>query len=178
MQYMLLVYWNEAARKGATKEKTAETFAAYMAYTEALKKAGAFVAGSGLQDSSTATVVRAPDGKRTVLNGPYIESKEQLGGYYLIDAADLMAPSPGRRVVPALSRTRWRFAHSWSIDPLPCREETTRLPSRLPRRLHAEATASWSPFSRRAHAMSPRLKTPCRRPLPLLWPIGPSTARR
>ena len=89
MQYMLVVYWNEAARKGATKEKTAETFAAYMAYTEALKKAGAFVAGSGLQDSSTATVVRAPDGKRTVLNGPYIESKEQLGGYYLIDAADL-----------------------------------------------------------------------------------------
>ena len=90
MQYMLLVYWNEAERKrGATKEQAAEMFAAYAAYTEALKKAGAFVAGSGLQDSSTATVVRAPDGKRMVLNGPYIESKEQLGGYYLIEAADL-----------------------------------------------------------------------------------------
>ena len=89
MQYMLLVYWNETERKSATKEQTAETFAAYMAYTEALKKAGAFLAGSGLQDSSTATVVRAPDGKARVLNGPYIESREQLGGYYLIEAADL-----------------------------------------------------------------------------------------
>ena len=89
MQYMLLVYWNETERKRATNEQKAETFAAYMAYTEALKKAGAFVAGSGLQDSSTASVVRAPDGKPRVLNGPYIESKEQLGGYYLIEAADL-----------------------------------------------------------------------------------------
>ncbi len=89
MKYMLLVYWNEAERKNVTKEQAAGTFAAYSAYTEALKKAGAFLAGSGLQESSTATVVRAPDGKRTVLNGPYIESKEQLGGYYLIEAADL-----------------------------------------------------------------------------------------
>ena len=88
MQYMLLVYWDEARQANATTEQKAETFAAYAAYTEALTKAGAFVAGSGLQDSSTATVVRAPDGKRTVLNGPYIESKEQLAGYYLIEAAD------------------------------------------------------------------------------------------
>ncbi|MFS8111205.1 YciI family protein [Rhizobium jaguaris] len=89
MQYMLLVYRSEAKYKNATKEQKAETFAAYAAYTEILKKAGAFVAGSGLQDSSTATVVRAPDGGPTVLNGPYIESSEQLGGYYLIEAADL-----------------------------------------------------------------------------------------
>ncbi|MGV1834565.1 YciI family protein [Rhizobium rhizogenes] len=89
MQYMLLVYWNEAEHKNAKKEQKAETFAAYAAYTEVLKKAGAFLAGSGLQDSSTATVVRAPDGKTSVLNGPYIESKEQLGGYYLIEAPDL-----------------------------------------------------------------------------------------
>jgi hypothetical protein len=89
MQYMLLVFWNEAKRKNATKEQKAETFAAYMAYTETLKKAGAFLAGSGLQESSTANVVYAPDGKPTVLSGPYIESREQLGGYYLIEAADL-----------------------------------------------------------------------------------------
>ena len=89
MRYMLLGYWNETQRKSATKEQKAETFAAYMAYTESLKKDGAFLAGSGLQDSSTAAVVRAPNGKARVLNGPYIESKEQLGGYYLIEAADL-----------------------------------------------------------------------------------------
>jgi hypothetical protein len=103
MQYMMLVYWDEAKQAGATKEQKAETFAAYAAYTEALKKAGAFLAGSGLQDSSTATVVRAPDGKAKVLNGPYVESKEQLAGYYLIEAADLdgalawAARNPGAR---------------------------------------------------------------------------------
>jgi hypothetical protein len=88
VQYMLLVYWNEAERKRATQEQAAETFAAYLAYTEALKKAGAYVAGSALQESSTATVLRATDGKRTVMDGPYIESKEQLAGYYIIEAAD------------------------------------------------------------------------------------------
>src|SRR5579872_4888751 len=91
MQYMLLVYWNGAERKSATKEQLAGTFEAYDAYTEALEKAGAFIAGSGLQDSSTASLVRAPNGKPKVLNGPYIESKEQLGGYYVIEAADLDA---------------------------------------------------------------------------------------
>ncbi|HEV2678708.1 MAG TPA: YciI family protein [Aliidongia sp.] len=89
MQYMLLVYWDEARQAVATTEQKAATFAAYSAYTEAMTKAGAFVAGSGLQDSTTATIVRAPDGKAQVLNGPYVESKEQLAGYYLIEAADL-----------------------------------------------------------------------------------------
>lgn len=91
MQYMLLVYWNEAEHKNAGKERKAETFAAYAAYSEALRKAGSFVMGHGLQDSSLATVVRAPDGKPSVLNGPYIESKEQLGGFYVIEATDLDA---------------------------------------------------------------------------------------
>jgi hypothetical protein len=89
MQYMLLVYWNEAEQAGASKEQKAATFAAYAAYAEALKQAGALVTASGLQDSSTATVVRAPEGKPKLLNGPYIESKEQLGGYFLIEAGDL-----------------------------------------------------------------------------------------
>jgi hypothetical protein len=89
MQYMLLLYWNEGAQAAATKEQKAETFAAYSAYTEAMKKAGVFLTGNGLQATSTATVVRAPDGKAKALNGPYAESKEQLGGYYLIDAPDL-----------------------------------------------------------------------------------------
>ena len=89
MQYMLLVYWDEGAQAAATKEQKAETFAAYSAYSEALKKAGVFLAGHGLQATSTASVVRAPDGKAKVLNGPYAESREQLGGYFLIEAPDL-----------------------------------------------------------------------------------------
>jgi hypothetical protein len=65
--------------------------AAYGAYTEAMKKAGVHVAGERLRPSSMATVVRTNNGKTSVLNGPYAEIKEQLGGYYLIEAADLDA---------------------------------------------------------------------------------------
>jgi hypothetical protein len=89
MQYMLLVYWDEGAQAAATKEQKAETFAAYGAYAEALRKAGVHHAGHGLQATSTATVVRAPGGKAKALDGPYAESKEQLGGYFLIDTPDL-----------------------------------------------------------------------------------------
>jgi hypothetical protein len=89
MQYMLLIYGDEAARANATKEQFGQMYAAYVAYTEAMKKAGVFKAGDPLQPTSTATTVRAPDGKAKLLNGPYAETKEQLGGYYLIEAADL-----------------------------------------------------------------------------------------
>jgi hypothetical protein len=89
MQYMLLIYGDEAARGSATKEQIGQMYAAYGAYTEAMRKAGVFQSGNPLQASSTATIVRAPEGKAKVLNGPYAETKEQLGGYYLIEAPDL-----------------------------------------------------------------------------------------
>jgi hypothetical protein len=89
MQYMLLIYGDESARAHATKEQMGQMYAAYGAYTEAMKKAGVFKAGDPLEASSTATTVRVSEGKTKVLNGPYVESKEQLGGYYLIEAPDL-----------------------------------------------------------------------------------------
>jgi hypothetical protein len=63
--------------------------AAYTAYTEALKKAGVWKGSNRLQPINAATTVRVADGKSQVLDGPYIESKEQIGGYYLIDVPDL-----------------------------------------------------------------------------------------
>lgn len=65
--------------------------AAYSAYTEALTKAGVLKGANRLQSGSTATTVRVADGKSHVLDGPYADSKEQLGGYYLIDVPDLDA---------------------------------------------------------------------------------------
>jgi hypothetical protein len=62
-----------------------------MAYTEALKNAGVLAGVNRLQPASTATTVRVADGKSQVLDGPYADSKEQLGGYYLIDVPDLDA---------------------------------------------------------------------------------------
>jgi hypothetical protein len=91
MQYLLLIYGNEAGMQAATKEQTNQMHAAYGAYTEAMKKAGVIVGGERLKPTSTATSVRVAKGKTEVLNGPYAETKEQLGGYYMIDVPDLDA---------------------------------------------------------------------------------------
>jgi hypothetical protein len=91
MQYMLLIYTNEANMQAASKAEINQVSPAYAAYTEALKKAGVIVGGDRLRPSATATTVRVANGKTNVLNGPYAETKEQLGGYYLIDVPDLDA---------------------------------------------------------------------------------------
>jgi hypothetical protein len=92
MQYMLLIHTDETAMREAmakAKGGAPEMMGAYLAYTEAMKQAGVFVAGDALQPSTTATVVRVRDGKTQVLDGPYAEAKEQFAGYYLIEAKDL-----------------------------------------------------------------------------------------
>lgn len=91
MQYLLLLHVNESDWPKLTKAEQEQGMAAYAAYTEALKTAGALKGGSRLQPSSAATTVRTTNGKLQVLDGPYADSKEQLGGYYLIDVADLDA---------------------------------------------------------------------------------------
>ena len=91
MQYLLMIYGNEAGMLSASKEQAGQMMAAYAAYTEAMKKAGVYIGGNRLQPTSTATTVRAQNGKSNVLDGPYAETKEQLGGYYMIEAPDLDA---------------------------------------------------------------------------------------
>lgn len=91
MQYLLLLHADESGWSKMTKAEQEQGYAAYMAYTEALKKAGALVGSNRLRPVSTATTVRVANGKQQVLDGPYADSKEQLGGYYLIEAADLDA---------------------------------------------------------------------------------------
>jgi len=91
MKYMLMIYGNEAAMQSARKADIEQMMGAYYAYTEALKKAGVYIAGDPLEASSTGTTVRVVDGKTQVLNGPYAETKEQLAGYYLVDVKDLDA---------------------------------------------------------------------------------------
>ena len=100
MDYLLLLYANEDGWKSMTKEQQQQGYAAYMAYTEALKKAGAYKASQRLQPVATATTIRVTDGKSQVVDGPYVESKEQLGGFYLIEAPDLDAALEIARRVP------------------------------------------------------------------------------
>jgi hypothetical protein len=91
MQYILSLYMNEADWPKLTKAEQEQGMAAYTAYTEALRKTGVLKASGRLQPSSTATTVRLVEGKPQVLDGPFVDSKEQMGGYYLIDVADLDA---------------------------------------------------------------------------------------
>jgi hypothetical protein len=91
MQYLLMIHSDESAMQQAREADRAGMMAAYGAYTQALREAGVYRGGERLHPSSTATVVRTPNGKTSVLNGPYAEVKEQLGGYYVIDAPDLDA---------------------------------------------------------------------------------------
>ncbi len=89
MKYLLMIYGDEAAIKAADKAQTAQMLAAYSSYIDAMTKAGIVLGTNRLQFSTTATTVRVTDGKTQVLDGPYAETKEQLGGYLLIDVPDL-----------------------------------------------------------------------------------------
>jgi hypothetical protein len=91
MQYMLAVYGDERAGESMPREQMTEIINAYMAYGQALRDAKVLVASNRLRPTSTATTVRVADGKTQVLDGPFAETKEQLGGYYLIDVPDLDA---------------------------------------------------------------------------------------
>ncbi|HEX4766935.1 MAG TPA: YciI family protein [Lichenihabitans sp.] len=89
MKYILMIYRDEAAFQAM--EPTNTHSPAYMAYGQALQQAGALVDGRRLRPADTASTVRSKDGKVEVLDGPYSDTREQLGGYFLIDAPDLDA---------------------------------------------------------------------------------------
>lgn len=91
MQYLLLIHADEAGFAALPKDRVEQALGAYTAYTEALRKAGVLVDSNRLQPTAAATTVRVADGRTQVLDGPYAETKEQLGGYYLIEAPDLDA---------------------------------------------------------------------------------------
>jgi len=91
MQYMLLIHMDESVMATATAQPGYEMSSPYAAYGEALVKAGAMVSGDRLKPSSSATVVRVRGDKTEVLDGPFADTKEQLGGFYIIEAPDLDA---------------------------------------------------------------------------------------
>jgi len=91
MQYILMDYVNEAGWPQLTRAEQQHWLGAYRAYMETMTKAGVLKSSVGLQQTSSATTVRVADGKTQVLDGPYADSKEQLGGFHIIDVADLDA---------------------------------------------------------------------------------------
>jgi hypothetical protein len=85
MQFMLLIYDDEQTWRNFSEEERNAVMGEYFAYTEQLRAAGAYVAGDALQPIDTATTVRIRDGEQLLTDGPFAETKEALGGYYLVD---------------------------------------------------------------------------------------------
>jgi hypothetical protein len=106
MQYMLLIYDNEKEMQAARKGDTDKMMDGYREFTDSIKRSGNMKAGDALQPTSAATCVRIRNGKTLTTDGPFAETKEQLGGYYLIEAKDLdEATKIAARVPSALTGT-------------------------------------------------------------------------
>jgi hypothetical protein len=116
MQYLLMLHVEEAGWSKLTKAQQEEGVAAYAAYTEALKKAGVHKGSNRLQPTSTSTTVRVANGKSQVQDGPYIESKEQVAGYYLIDVPDLDAAISWAARCPAASHGAVEVRPIWAMS--------------------------------------------------------------
>jgi hypothetical protein len=89
MQYMLLIHHDEQAWRELGEAEQKRIYGEYRQFTEHVRATGQYVAGSQLQPTSAATSVRVRNGQPLVTDGPFAETREQLGGYYLIDARDL-----------------------------------------------------------------------------------------
>lgn len=89
MEYLLLIYDSESTWKAMPEAESAKLFQAYGAFTKSIVDSGHFKAGQALQPVATATTVRLRDGKMLTTDGPFAETREQLGGFYWITAKDL-----------------------------------------------------------------------------------------
>jgi hypothetical protein len=89
VKYMAIIFNDESQYANATPEEIGAIFAAHGEFGEAAGKAGVLLGGDGLQPVATATTVRVRDGERLLTDGPYTETKEQLGGFYMLECKDL-----------------------------------------------------------------------------------------
>ena len=116
MNYLLLIYEDENVLHGRDERTKGEMFAEYRAFTASIREGGQFVAGDALQPTSTATSVRVREGKAITTDGPFAETKEQLGGYYLVQAKDLdeaisiASRIPSARVGTVEVRPIWEYS--------------------------------------------------------------------
>jgi hypothetical protein len=115
MQYLLMLYSEEGGWSRMSRTEQEQAMGAYRAYTEALGQAGALVGSNRLQPTNTATTVRVANGKTQVLDGPFPDSKEQLGGYFLIDVPDLDAALSWAARCPAASHGIVEVRPVWNM---------------------------------------------------------------
>ena len=115
MQYLLMIYSNEAEYAKIDPATSKKIMGEYEAFTKEIIQNGNFKAGDRLQPTTTATTVRVKDGKVMTTDGPFAETREQLGGYYLVEAKDLdtalgiAAKIPGARYGSIEVRPIWVY---------------------------------------------------------------------
>jgi hypothetical protein len=89
MKYLCLIYEDESQYESMTKEQGDAIMGEYFAFTESISRSGHMVSGEALQPVRTATTIRMRNGKLSTTDGPFAETREQLGGFYLVEARDL-----------------------------------------------------------------------------------------
>ncbi|HTO65590.1 MAG TPA: YciI family protein [Bradyrhizobium sp.] len=115
MQYLLMIYQNEAEYAKNDAATSQKMLGEYQTFTQSIIQSGNFKAGDRLQPTTTATTVRVRDGKTLTTDGPFAETREQLAGYYMVDAKDLdsaisiAARIPGARIGSIEVRPIWVY---------------------------------------------------------------------
>jgi hypothetical protein len=115
MKYLCLIY-DEEAKMATMSEADANAFMGeYFAFTEGVKKSGHYVGGEALKPVNTATTVRMRNGKMSTTDGPFAETKEQLGGYYLLECDDLDEAIAYARKIPASEHGSIEVRPIWEV---------------------------------------------------------------
>ncbi len=104
MRYLCLIYEDETTLEKLPKEQADAIMGEYFAFTDGIRKSGQYLGGEALQPTHTATTIRVRNGKISTTDGPFAETKEQLGGFYLINAKDL---NEAIQVASKIPSARW-----------------------------------------------------------------------
>jgi hypothetical protein len=124
MQYLLMIYDNEKSYASLAPGDRAKLHQDYREFTQEIVKSGYFRAGAQLQPTATATTVREKNGKPVTTDGPFAETKEQLGGYYLVECKDLDEALSIARRIPSV-----RIGASIEVRPLAPMSEAAKTPA-------------------------------------------------
>src|SRR4029450_5322749 len=117
MKYLLLIYENESASAGLSEAEQGKIFEEYMVYTKDIRKTGHYIGGEALQPVASATTVRVKGGKTLTTDGPFAETREQLGGYYLVEAKDLDEATSLAARIPAARTGSIEVRPIWPTPP-------------------------------------------------------------
>ena len=116
MKYLLMICANEQEEAAMSEAEMGQLLEEYMAFGTELEASGAYVHGERLQPVSTATTVRVRDGELLTTDGPFAETKEQMGGFYLIEAADLDQAIAWARKIPSAKMGSIEVRPIWEME--------------------------------------------------------------